>query len=144
MLRMALMSANVSLMDESHSVQSLWPKIMSLSGLDTSRGNSAVCMPLSSVAGMRTMILIWNMPIFLVGTKLERSLQFLGFGLMSGDTPSDPFLSSSAATHRFPMLDPHRTSLSDLGPYRTYHGLHHITSYLHIYYVPMFLDLAYV
>jgi len=55
---------------------------------------------------------------------------------MSGDTPSNPFLSSSAATHR--------TSLSDLGPYRAYHGLHHITSHLHIYYVPMFLDLAYV
>jgi len=63
---------------------------------------------------------------------------------MSGDTPSDPFLSSSAATHRFLMSDPHRTSLSDLGPYCAYHGLHHITSHLRIYYVPMFLDLAYV
>ena len=63
---------------------------------------------------------------------------------VSGDTPSDPFPSSSAATHRFPMSDPHCMSLSNLGPYCAYHGLHHITPHLCIYYVPTFLDLAYV
>ena len=63
---------------------------------------------------------------------------------MSGDTPSNPFLPSSAAMHRFLMSDLHRTSLSDLGPYHAYHGLHHIMLHLRIYYVPMFLDLTYV
>jgi len=33
------MSADVSMMDESHSVHCWWPKVVSLSGLNTSSGN---------------------------------------------------------------------------------------------------------
>jgi hypothetical protein len=55
-----------------------------------------------------------------------------------------PFSSCSTATHHSLMSDPHRTSFSNVGAHHAHHGLYHITSHLHIYHVPMFLDLAYV
>jgi hypothetical protein len=95
----------------------------------------------SEICPSRLLKSLYQMPFLpMIVYMLENHLQLP----MPGDTSSDPFPSSSAATHRFLMLDPHRMSLSDLRPYCAYHGLHRITSHLRIYYVPMFLDPAYV
>ena len=61
---------------------------------------------------------------------------------LSGDTCFQPSPSCSIAMHRFPMSDPHHAPLSDLGAHHTYHRLYHVMLHLHIYCVPMFLDLA--
>ena len=95
----------------------------------------------SEICPSRLLKSLYQMPFLpMIVYMLEDHLQLP----MPGDTPSDPFPSSSTATHHFLMSDPQRMSLSDLRPYRVYHGLHRITLHLRIYYVPMFLDPAYV
>jgi len=63
---------------------------------------------------------------------------------LSGDTHFRPSPSCSAATHRSLMSDLHCASFSHVGAHRTHHGFYCVTSHLHIYHVPMFLDLTYI